>query len=262
MKKRLKVCTFNVRNDNLVKDLTNDLIEDCYSTLLNQYEIDIVATQEMIESTLDVLKRKFPAYYFLGKGRYGAGKIQQKIKPLRKYNEHATIITKFSILQEKTNSLPWIPISIKDFYHGLFKYHSITPRVLTDAVVNLESNQRIRILNTHLDCHMNTVRKRQLNYILNYIKRSNLPVILVGDFNSNLKNKLFLKFIQDLNSLGLKRVEYDHKTFRKSKQDTPIDHIFIPKEFEIEKCGIIETELLKKYSDHYPLYVSIYINSK
>ncbi len=262
MRKQLKICTFNVRNDNLVKDLNDDLIKDCYSTLLSQYKIDILATQEMIESTLVVLKKEFPSYRFLGRGRYGTGKIQSKMKPLKKYNEHATIITNLPVLQEKTNSLPWIPMNMKDIYHGLFKYHSITPRVLTDVVVELDTSQRIRILNTHLDCHMNTVRKRQLNYILNYIKESNLPVILVGDFNSNLKNKLFLKFIKDLDSLGLKRVKYDHKTFRKSKQDTPIDHIFIPKDFEMKKCEIIENDSLKKYSDHYPLYVTIDTNVK
>ena len=185
--------------------------------------------------------------------------FKKKIKVLKKYNEHASIITKLPVLSEKTNSLPWLPMNIKDFYNGIFKYHSITPRVLTDIVVEIDSGRRIRVLNTHLDCHMNTVRKRQLNYIIEYIKGSNLPVILLGDFNSNLTNKAFLNFVKQLETIGLKRVEYNHKTFRKSRKDTPIDHIFLPEKLEVKECGIIKEERLEKYSDHFPVYVTINI---
>jgi len=257
MSNQIKVCTFNVRNDNLVKNLTEKLIEDCYFMILNKYKVDILTTQEMIDSTLNVLKKKFPMYHFIGESRYGTGIFQKKVRVLKKYNEHASIITRMPVLVQKTNSLPWLPMNIKDFYNGIFKYRSMTPRVLTDVVVEIDSGRRIRVLNTHLDCHMNTVRKRQLKYIVEYIKDSNLPVILLGDFNSNLKNKVFLNFVKELEALGLKRVEYDHKTFRKSKKDTPIDHIFVQEDLEIKEYGIIKEEKIEKYSDHFPLYVTI-----
>jgi len=259
MSNQIKVCTFNVRNDNLVKKLTEELIENCYSKILKENKVDILTTQEMIDSTLNVLKKKFPTYHFIGKLRYGTGSFQKKIQVLKKYNESASIITNLPILQQKTVSLPWLPMNVKDFYNGIFKYHSITPRVLTDIVVEIDSGKRLRILNTHLDCHMNTVRKRQLNYIREYIKKSNLPVILLGDFNSNLKNKTFLNFVKELEILGFKRVEYNHKTFRKSKKDIPIDHIFLPKELEVKEYGIIKEEKIEKYSDHFPLYAIINI---
>ncbi len=256
--KKLKICTFNVRNDNLIKDLAKEKIVDCYQSLFYTNEIQVLATQEMVKPTLDILKKKFPEYQYLGRGRYGKGRLKNSIRTLRKYNEHATVITKLLVIKEKTIALPWIPSNLKDFYHGVFTYQSVTPRVLTDVVLQIEK-QQIRLLNTHLDCHMNNVRRRQLNYILKYIKGSNLPVILLGDFNSDLSNKLFIKFIEDLEKLGLKRVEYNHKTFRKSKKDTPIDHIFIPKEYKIENMEVISSEELEKYSDHYPLCVTIRI---
>ena len=259
MSSEVKICTFNVRNDNLVKNLTEELIEDCYSTILKKYKVDILTTQEMIDSTLDVLKKKFTTYYFVGKGRYGTGSFQKRINLLKKYNEHASIITNFKVLSQKTNSLPWLPRNMKDFYNGIFKYHSMTPRVLTDIVIEIGAGKRICILNTHLDCHMNTVRKRQLNYIIKYVKKLKIPVILLGDFNSNLTNKAFLNFIKELETLGLKRVEYNHKTFRKSKKDTPIDHIFLSKELEVKEYGIIEEKVLERYSDHFPLYATIII---
>ena len=213
----------------------------------------------MIASTLDVLKKKFPMYYFIGKGRYGTGHFQKKINLLKKYNEHASIITNFKVLSQKTHSLPWLPRNMKDFYNGIFKYRSMTPRVLTEAVIEIGTGKRICILNTHLDCHMNTVRKRQLNYIIRYVKKTKSPIILLGDFNSNLTNKTFLSFIEELGALGLKRIEYNHKTFRKSKKDTPIDHIFLSKNLEVKEYGIIEEKVLETYSDHFPLYATIII---
>jgi len=262
MKKTLKICTFNVKNDNIGKKVTEKDLKNDYSFLLNKQNIDILATQEMISETLKILEKDFREYHFIGKSRYGSGIIQERIKTLKKYNEYTTIITKFPILKEKTINLPWLPMNIKDLYFGIFKYHSVTPRVMTDALIELESGTLVRFLNTHLDCHMNTVRKRQLNYIFNYIKKSNLPVILVGDFNTNLNNKLFINFIKKLDSIGIKRIEYDHKTFHKSKKDTPIDYIFIPKEYKVIDFGIINQKQLKEYSDHYPLYVTIELEDK
>ena len=84
MSNQIKVCTFNVRNDNLVKNLTEELIEDCYSTILKKHKVDILTTQEMIDSTLNVLKKKFPTYHFIGKGRYGTGLFQKKNKSVKK----------------------------------------------------------------------------------------------------------------------------------------------------------------------------------
>lgn len=259
MKKQLSICTFNVRNDNLIKGLTPDKILKSYEVFFRDYEIDILATQEMITSTISLLEQEFPQYTVIGHGRYGDSHIVNKLKILRKYNEQATVFTKLPVLQGKTLGLPWVPFSLKEWYQGIFKYRSVTPRILTDVVLDLENDQRIRILNTHLDCHINSVRKRQLKYVLNYVKDSTLPVVLLGDFNSHTKNKLFIDFVEQLKKFGLKRVEYNHKTYKKSRDDLPIDHIFVPKEFKIEEIGIIESEKLNGYSDHHPILVKVEI---
>lgn len=262
MEKRLKICTFNVRNDNLIKDLTEKQIIKTYDYLFNDEKIDVLATQEMIASTLDVLKQHLPQFHQVGKSRYGNRHMTNSIETLRIYNEYATIFTKIPVLKENTVSLPWFPNTLKDLMQGIFKYRSITPRVLTEIVIDLEEGGRVKIINTHLDCHMNTVRKKQLNFLYHYIEESTLPVILLGDFNSNLKNRLFQNFVKKLEKIGMYRIDYDQRTFRKSKKDLAIDHIFLPKMFEAKTWGIIDQKGMETYSDHYPLYVEIETKEK
>ncbi len=258
----LKICTFNVKNDNLIQKLKKETILDCYKGLLCEHKFDILATQEMIDSTLNVLKEEFKDYSIYGKNRYGNNFVTQRINFLKKYNEHASVLTKLEVLSNKTISLPWIPGNMKDLYQGIVKHKSITPRILTDIVVELENKEKLRILNTHLDCFMYSVKKRQLNYLFNRINKTDIPIVLLGDFNSNLEDKLFKEFVEKLDLLGYQRVEYNHKTFRKSKKDLPIDHIFLPKKYRIKNFGVLDNEIIKTYSDHFPLYVTIDIKNK
>ncbi len=262
MDEYLKICTFNVRNDNLVEGLTEEKIIKTYESLFDLEEIDILATQEMIASTLKVLKENLPDYHQVGKSRYGNRHMTQKVRPLRIYNEYATIFTQLPVLKQNTIALPWFPSTLKDLFQGIFKYRSITPRVLTEIIIDMEQYGRVRLLNTHLDCHMNTVRKKQLDFLYHYIEQSNLPVILLGDFNSNLKNKLFANFVKKLEKIGIHRLEYNKKTFRKSKKDMAIDHIFLPEMFEVKEFGIIDKKGMEEYSDHYPLYVVVKIKNQ
>lgn len=259
---QLNICTFNVKNDNLIQKLDKETILACYQELLEDYKFDVLATQEMIDSTLNILKKNFKSYTIYGKKRYGNGVVAQKVNFLKKYNEHASILTRLKVLSKRTTSLPWIPLNIKDLYQGVIKHKSITPRILTDVTIELENKEKLRILNTHLDCFMHSVKKRQLNYLLNRISKTEIPIVLLGDFNSNLEDPLFKEFVEKLDLLGYKRVEYNHKTFRKSKKDLPIDHIFLPKKYKIQNFGTLDNDIIKTYSDHYPLYVTIDIPIK
>ena len=253
----LKICTFNVRNDNLIPDLTTEMIRANYHKLLVSYGIDILCTQELIESTMKIIREYFPKHHILGDYRYGKGRLVKKIKTLKKYNEANAIITPFSVINTKTYSLPWIPRSMKEIYNGIFKYRSLTPRIIT--LSNLKVPQEIVVVNTHLDCHIESIKNIQLKKVEKILKRQTNPIILTGDFNTDKDDPIFTRFIAMLNQLGLKRVEYDQKTFAKSKKEAAIDHIFIPNSWKIRKIEAIKDRKLEHYSDHYPIYVEVEI---
>ena len=54
--KTLNICTYNVRNDNLIEGFDENRIAKLYKKLTKDYEIDILTTQEMISSTVKILK--------------------------------------------------------------------------------------------------------------------------------------------------------------------------------------------------------------
>lgn len=255
----LKICSFNVRNDNFTKEISKETIKQIYINLLKNYEIDILTTQEMILSTENIINEEIKDYKLVGKYRFN--KFLRKFKSIQKYNEGNNIISRLPILENKTKKLPWIPKNIKDIFKGTFKYQSIIPRILTEAIISINSNERIKVINTHLSIHINTIKKSQLKKIIKEIKNSNIPVILTGDFNTNIEDKIFKKFIEEANNLGLKRVELNSRTFKKSKDNLAIDHIFIPKKWEIEEVKIVEDEFLDGYSDHFPLYIKVLVKN-
>lgn len=258
--KILNICSYNVRNDNLIKGFDKIRIEKLYKTLIEDYKIDILSTQEMILSTVKILKNSLKGYHILGRYRYGKNKLINKIKSLNKYNEANSIITKLPVLTEKTMALPWIPRNFKEIIKGLFKYQSITPRIITEAIIDIESVGIVRLLNTHLSHHLKETSKLQLKKVVKIVKNSTIPVVLTGDFNIDIDNKSFKQFIIELEKIGLKRIEINTKTFKKSRKNKAIDHIFIPSNWEVRKYQIIEEDYLDNYSDHYPIMVSVIPN--
>jgi len=255
--KTLNICTYNVRNDNLIRGLTKEKIKEIYSRLLNENNIDVLATQEMVKRTVEVLKTELKDYCIVGNYRYGNNKILKSIKSIKKYNEGNNIITKFPVLYEETKKLPWIPRNIKELYSGIFKYKSIMPRITTEAILEIPNYGTVKFINTHLSHHLKQTTKLQLIRLISKIKSSPIPVVLTGDFNINLSNKTYKKYFTEIENLGLKRVELNSKTFKKSKKEQAIDHIFIPNNWIVKDKKIIDEEYLDDYSDHYPLLISV-----
>ncbi len=253
----LRICTYNVRNDNLVKDLTPEKIKNNYHRLIREYKINILCTQEMIKTTIDILKKQFHSYHMIGNYRYGSSKLVGRIGSLNKFNEGNQIITNLPVYKDETTELPWFPRSFKDFYKGIFKYKSVTPRIVTETILEIEGYGRVRFLNTHLDCHLKRTKLLQLNKLRRKINSSTIPVVLTGDFNTDIKDKVFLDFINDMEKQGLKLIEFNDKTFKKSRKKLAIDHIFIPSSWEVTEIKTIDEDYLDKYSDHYPLLATV-----
>ncbi len=253
----IKIVTLNTQNKFNIKNYDGGNNVAKFIKLLTDYDIDILATQELVRRYLNNIKSKLNnKYKGVGNYRYGNFFITRKIKYLDRYNESNTIFTKHEIVLEKDIRLPWIPRTIKDLKDGLNKYKSITPRIITEAIIKVD-NKKIRILNTHLDKRIENVKKRQLKKIIKEIKKKNMPTVITGDFNLGIDDKLMKEFMKELEILKITRVPYNNKTFKRSKNDIAIDHIFISKDFKLKKFGIIDYKYFADFSDHYPLYAEV-----
>lgn len=240
MKETLTIATFNFRNSYHLYQTPKDKT-DCYSFIkfIMENEIDILGTQETTIRNLRLCETLLIDYGYniYGDGRYG--KLGY-IYPVNLANETNSIIFKKELGQgEQTIKLPWLGTTF--------------PRIITKAEF-----ENIVFLNTHLDNINNKVKEKQLKFIYKLIKdllKENKQIILTGDFNMTTKNKSFRQFIQDLKKLNIKRVEANKPSCHGVKFG-PIDHIFIPKEFEVEEIKQPNISI----SDHKPIIVKVKTN--
>ena len=199
------------------------------------------------------LEKELPAYKIIRKYRYGNNIFTTHINVLKKYNEATPIITNLKVLTNKNYHLPWLPKNIKELQQALFKYRSITPRVLTESLLQLPNNELLKVMNTHLEKRVITIKKAQLKRIQKVIEKSMHPIILMGDFNMGLDNPTFQEFTKKLSEYHLKRVDIKTKTWKSAKKEIAIDHIFIP-----ENCKVLEQKIQDNtISDHYMIIVKI-----
>lgn len=263
----IRIGTLNVQNNKTnrtggINSSGSDNTE-ILGNFIENNDFYFLGAQEIVRVFSKKLLSKSNRYKIYGGYRYGDSKLVQKVGFLNDFNESNPIITKGKVLTTKTNLLPWFPNNPIDLFKAI-KHGSIMPRIITSAEIEDNEVGKITILNTHLDYQLESVQKRQLKSILKMIKiiiKENPNIVLTGDFNMELNvDSHFDEFINELDKLGLKRVEINNKTnAEKFVNKTAIDHIFIPKKWIIEKAGIIDDENLKSVTDHKGIYADVKI---
>ena len=237
----MMIGTMNVQNkfylkkyDGKTKKQDNILL---LKEFLKKYQVDILGMQEVTIWYYQRLEETLKGSYKV------TGDFRLKTHLFKKYNEANPILTNQKIIKEQTFFLPFLP--------------TLIPRILTINYLNTKEFGTICFLNTHLSFENKKVRKKQLKELLKYIKESNVPIILTGDFNMTIYNSLMKEFIKELAKLNISRVPIMEKTFKTHTKERAIDHIFLSDCFKVKKCQVIKEEKLKCFSDHYPVLVEI-----
>ncbi|MBR3523472.1 MAG: endonuclease/exonuclease/phosphatase family protein [Bacilli bacterium] len=214
-------------------------------------KFDILGTQELTINFVNALALRLKNYKFYGNYRYG------KVLKYLPYNENNQIITKLSIIKNKTIWLPWVAKNIPDLKTQITKL-SLMPRVATLAFFDTNDGKKICIINTHLDYQIPSVQVRQLACLKKIISKyhNDYEIILTGDFNLELGDEKFDSFINDVKD-DLKHVDIDRKTWHgKNGDETSVDHIFVPPSWEVISSGVIDA---KGASDHDAIYADVRI---
>ena len=239
---KLVIATFNIQNKYKLKkyagidsygDHTKELVD-----FINDNNIDIIGIQELTSNykkrLLKLINKKYKIV-----GKYRFTRFFNIFPYTKKYNEANSIITNKKIIKTKTYHLPFFPR---------------TPRIATITYLLLENNV-IRVINTHLENRVKKIRDKQLEYIVKLLEKDSISTILIGDFNTTIKDEQFNIFIEKLKKINYKRIDMNNQTHKINK--LPIDHIFIPKSWKVNH---IESPDLKcKISDHKPIIVEVTI---
>ena len=241
----MKVLTFNVRNRYGIKNYNGiykgiDTVKNL-SDYIKLNDIDIVCLQEVIGAYRDNLTNSLNSYYVYGNPRLGDNIFTRKFNKFRRFNESVNIYTKEESLRNKNYKLPNLP--------------DVLPRVAT-LIEYKFGKKKITVINVHLSAYNKISKNRQLKYLYRIIKKINNPIILLGDFNMNIKSNILNRFISELDGLDIEHLQIKGRTFKKSKRNLPIDHVFISKKLKINSIEKIKEDIVS-FSDHYPILIDI-----
>ncbi|NFA42945.1 endonuclease/exonuclease/phosphatase family protein [Clostridium botulinum] len=257
----MKVMTFNLRCDFFL-DFNNrwDERKKLVFDVINKYNCDIIGTQEATKKMFKDISDNIETFNIIGNPRS---------KKLFSERNDILISKKHSIIENKTF---WLHDNPEKY--GRSRWYSMFPRICTTAIVELKNSKRIRICNSHLDFLLPQARAYELKKLSEFIKKEQekeeLPLIIMGDFNSNPNSKLIKEFINgDVFNKRLVAVQdkkkdlYNKATmgnFKNKEKGSHIDYIFVSEEFEIIDVEIVKYNVNGKYpSDHYPLMAEINI---
>jgi len=238
----MKLLSFNVRNRYKLKNYdgiykNNDTVKKL-SNYIIQNKIDVVCLQEVIELYRDRLTLELNDYKVYGNPRMGRSIFTKVIDIIKRFNESVNIYSNLKIVKNINYRLPFLP--------------DLLPRVATR--IDLKNN--ITVINTHLSAYNKISKNRQLKKLYKIIKKIDNPVILLGDFNMNIKSNILTRFINELDLIGIKHIDIKGRTFKKSKRDLPIDHVFVSKKLKIKKLEKIKDKEVS-FSDHYPILIEM-----
>lgn len=253
----LRVATYNMRNDNNSEDSTyGNGWKQRYpiiAALIQFHDFDIFGTQECLYHQVQDLSKKLPEYDY-----YGIGRDDGKHS-----GEHSEIFfkkDKFQMLNQGDFWLSQTPDKPSLGWDATCCNRICSWVLLQDK----KSKKKFYVFNTHYDYQKDLARNESSKLMLKKIKQiaGNNPVIFMGDLNGGndsewykaIANSTFLK-----DSYTEAKKPYANNgsfnAFGKAVNSNEIiDHIFISKQFSVEKWGILTDTYRGKYpSDHFPV---------
>lgn len=259
----LKLMTYNIRLDVAV-DGDNDWNhrKDFVNSQIRFYAPDILGVQEALPNQIADLETGLRNYDHVGIGREGEGK-----------GEASAIFYAKARFQMKETGTFWLSETPDRVSKG---WDAAYIRICTYVLLQeRKTKAAFWVFNTHLDHQGVVARTRGIALILVKMKevnRTNHPVILMGDFNSEPASPLLInlkKVMTDSSDVSEAKPFGPSGTFNGFKFNEPvtrlIDYVFIsdPSRMIVKKYAVLsDSNNLKYPSDHLPVYVEIVLKRK
>lgn len=254
---KFTIITSNIRFDNPADGKHDwNCRKGLLCKILNSYLPDIIGTQEGWEPQLRELEGLLNGLRIVDENRQW---IDDRMYPSIFYRP-----SKFRLIHSGDiwlSESPYIPAS-KSF-------GSAFPRVCTWAILeDRKTSKQVFVVNAHLDHLETSTRQEQISVLINEINRvrSNLPIILTGDFNESpfgevrsIINRRGVNLTDPWFDMKLPECE-SHHGFKGFREDgSRIDWILHSKNtLQCEKILMHKESLDGLYpSDHFPVVATI-----
>ena len=249
--------SYNIRYDNKWdKENLWNLRKHRLSQLLMDYDPSIFGIQEGLLHQVEWIDSTLEKYHYIGVGR-DDGMVK---------GEFCAIYFDTTQYEVMENSTFWLSDTPNQVSVG---WDAALERICTYGLFKKKmSGEMIWVFNTHFD-HVGTrARKKSSELIIKKIKELNiqsLPVVLMGDFNSNSDSdpiKIFKNELQDaleISSTGLRGPRGTFNGFDiKHPMDNRIDYIFV-KDIKVISYRHIDDRLNnnRHISDHLPVMIIV-----
>lgn len=229
--------------------------------IIQQYNPDVIGTQELTNETLNILGNLLSDYVCIGDGREGKEKGEYTAILYRK--------DKFALKEEHTFWLSPTPERQSRAWLAMF------PRICTTCVLTLKEDQKqsLRVYNTHLDHISYWARVKGLGVITKLLREANkenvLPAILMGDFNAIPTSRTIRKWQKEKQREGIVLKSAFHEIedlstarsyhgFKGKIKGMPIDYIYATEDVAIKEVHLCRDQIDGIFpSDHYPLLATI-----
>lgn len=225
----MRVMTFNIQH---ALDYKNKIIDtDLFADAIKQNHVDICGLNEVrgkgpVDGYTDQTNSIADAINYK---RYFAKAVM--IEGTSPYGN--ALVSKYPITSAETVPIPKLK------FKSPFKYHE--PRCVLKAIID-HNGEKVCIM----VCHMGLSdgeRKMAVKTICKLLDSIEVPIILMGDFNTTPDDKVLEPLFKRLNS-----VNTSEPTFPSDKPEIKIDYIF----YKGLECSYSET-VNKIYADHLPI---------
>ncbi|OYU79646.1 MAG: endonuclease/exonuclease/phosphatase [Flavobacterium sp. BFFFF1] len=254
----LKVMTYNLRFDNPADGENRwELRKEFLCRQIQFYGPDFFGTQEGKMHQLKYIDSIMTHYSYIGRGRDDSAN-QGEFSAIF-YNA-----LKFKVLKQSTFWLSETPEKVSKGWDAMFE------RICTYGLFeNIRTKQRFYVFNTHFDHVGEVARSKSAKMIIskiNAINTENVPVILTGDFNSEIKSTAYNFLSSWMNDSKVISEELPFGptgTFNNFEFNKPvtllIDYIFTSKDdIAVNKYAVLSDSKDCKYpSDHLPVYIEL-----
>ena len=262
---KIVVGTYNIRYENKGdEEKGNGWAQRCpvIAGMIRFHGFDIFGTQEGLQHQLENIKDSLPGFTFIGVGRDDG----------KEAGEHSAIFyntVKFKLLE---NGNFWLSAITDKPNKG---WDAVLPRICTwGKFQEIKTGFTFYFFNLHMDHVGVQARAESAKLVLSKVKTmaGNIPTILTGDFNVDQHNESYAL----INNSGLLKDAYETAGFRfalngtfnsfnvNGKTDSRIDHIFLTKQFRVEKYGVLTDTYRSKdenssvaNTDNFPKEVSM-----
>lgn len=230
------------------------------AALIRFHEFEIFGVQEALLHQLEDLSTWLPGYNYAGVGR-DDGKQE---------GEHTAVFyqkEKFKVLDHGDFWLSETPQKPSMGWDGTCCHRMCTWVHFED----LESGKLFYFFNTHFDHQAVVARKESAKLILSKINEiaGDSPVIFMGDLNGDHQSDWYKtlessSILEDtyLQAEAPYAVNGSFNGFgKRTESKSIIDHVFVTKQFETLKWGILTDTYHGKFpSDHFPVMVKLKLN--